>query len=135
VAVAAKTSAVGVNVPLADMGTASAGGANTLTDGTKAWAVNGFAGKVLHITGGTGSGQAIEIASNTATQITVTTNWATPPDNTSTYEVRENLHVALYDGGATPRLLAVTDETTDQALTSGNPLNIAAWSFGFPNPV
>lgn len=70
-----------------DSGTATAGGATTLTDGGKAWTVNAFANYVVRLTGGTGSGQERVIASNTATAITVTLAWATNPDATTTYEI------------------------------------------------
>jgi len=43
-----------------------------------------------------------------------------------------NLHYALYD---TTRLLYVSDETSNQALTSGNPLNFPTFSFGSSDPV
>ena len=70
-----------------DTGTASAGGASTLTDATKTWTVNQWAGKTVTITGGTGSGQTRTITSNTATALTVSVNWGTNPDNTSTYAI------------------------------------------------
>lgn len=70
-----------------DTGTATSGGATTLTNTGKAYTVNAFAGSYLKITGGTGSGQTRKIASNTATVITVTVAWGTNPDATSTYEV------------------------------------------------
>jgi len=43
-----------------------------------------------------------------------------------------NLHYALYD---TTRLLMVSDETSDQALTSGNPINFPSFKFGMSDPV
>lgn len=70
-----------------ESGTATAGGANTLTSTTHSWATNRWAGHSLKITGGTGSGQTAMVLSNTATAITVVANWATPPDNTSTFEI------------------------------------------------
>ena len=39
-----------------------------------------------------------------------------------------DLHFALYD---TTRLLYVGDETSDQALTNGNPINYPSFKFGF----
>lgn len=72
-------------------GTASAG-ANvasngTLTDSTKTWGVNDFAGQTLKITGGTGTGQKRTINSNTATVITTDTTWSIVPDATSVYTI------------------------------------------------
>lgn len=70
----------------ADHGTATAGGATTLTDSTKTWVIDEHAGKTLRIVGGTGSGQSKTIASNTATILTVSA-WGVQPDNTSVYVI------------------------------------------------
>lgn len=70
-----------------DNGTATAGGAFTLTDAAQAWTVDEFAGFLVTITAGTGVGQTRIIASNTATVLTTTTIWTTIPDATSVYEV------------------------------------------------
>lgn len=72
-----------------DSGTATSGAAGTITDTNKAWKTNYHAGRTVHITGGTGSGQYKHIVSNTATALTVSGNWATNPDNTSTYKIEE----------------------------------------------
>ena len=71
-------------------GTATAGGASTLTDGSKTWTVNAYTNCVVKITAGTGAGQTEYIASNTATILTVTTPWGTPPDGTSVYEILQS---------------------------------------------
>jgi hypothetical protein len=68
-------------------GTASAGGASTLSDATMTWGVNAWRGYSLYITGGTGAGQVRFIGSNTATQLTVSTAWTAQPDATSTYAI------------------------------------------------
>jgi hypothetical protein len=73
-----------------DSGTATAGGASTLTDGGKTWTVNAYTNCVVTITAGTGAGQTEYIASNTATTLTVTTPWATPPDGTSVYSILQS---------------------------------------------
>ncbi len=65
--------------------TATAGGAATLTDSTKTWDVDFYTGASLAITGGTGQGQTRTVASNTATELTVTVAWDTEPDATSDY--------------------------------------------------
>lgn len=70
-----------------DSGTATAGGAATLTDGAKAWGVNQWTGYRISITAGTGKGQVRNITSNTATVITVSVNWDTNPDATSQYSI------------------------------------------------
>jgi len=81
-------------------GTATAGSANTLTDSTKSWGVNDFADQTVKIVGGTGAGQSRVIASNTATVLTVATNWATNPDATSQYVIAtgNTIDIAKDDG-------------------------------------
>ena len=83
-----------------DTGTATAGGATTLTNSAESWTVNEYAGFELRITAGTGSGQRRTIASNTATILTVSVAWATNPDATSVYAVLPSLETKLtWDAG------------------------------------
>lgn len=134
VTVAAKSGSAQVSVPAIDSGTATSGTSTTLVDSGQGWGSNAHVDKVVVITGGTGAGQTRLIASNTPTVLTVATAWATNPDATSVYEIREDLHIVFYDGGI-PRLLMVTDETSDQVITNGNPINVATFKFGFNDPV
>jgi hypothetical protein len=71
----------------ADENQATSGGSSTITDTGESWTTNEWAGKVVMITQGTGAGQIREIASNTATEITVTEAWSTAPDSTSYYVI------------------------------------------------
>lgn len=71
-------------------GTATAGGASTLTDGAKTWPVNGWANSQVRIISGTGLGQIRTIASNTATVLTTSAAWTTVPDATSVYRIEGN---------------------------------------------
>lgn len=135
VAVGAKAGSAQVNIPALDSGTAESGAATTLTDTDKAWGANIYAGKICKITAGTGVGQRRRIASNAGTVLTVESAWDTNPDATSEYEILEDLHVALYDGGGAPRLLIVNDISSDQAIINGNPLNVGAFAIGYPDPV
>lgn len=60
----------------------------TITDTTKLWTVNQWAGKRLRITAGTGQAQEITITSNTATVLTLTGVFATAPVvNDSQYSI------------------------------------------------
>lgn len=68
-------------------GTATAGGAFTLTDAPPTWTVDEFAGFTVTITAGAGSGQTRIIASNTGDTLTTTTIWTIFPNATSTYQV------------------------------------------------
>jgi hypothetical protein len=71
-------------------GTATAGGASTLTNSAKSWATNQFANAQVRIVSGTGAGQIRTIASNTATELTVSFSWTTTPDSTSAYSIEGN---------------------------------------------
>lgn len=71
-------------------GTATAGGASTLTDGAKTWPTNGWANAQVRIISGTGLGQIRTISSNTGTVLTVSSAWTTVPDATSVYRIEGN---------------------------------------------
>lgn len=79
----------GVNRSFAT-GTATAGGASTLTNGAKTWAVNQWTNFQVRITAGTGAGQFRPIASNTATVLTTASAWTVQPDATSQYVIEGN---------------------------------------------
>jgi hypothetical protein len=132
-AVAAKAVPLTASSAQYDAGTATAGAASTLTDTAKAWTVNAYANKSVVITGGTGAGQSRTIASNTATVLTTSTAWTTNPDATSTYAIRDNLHVAIADSTGSAVLL-VTDETSDQVVNSGGTFNLPTWNFTAAQP-
>lgn len=67
--------------------TASAGGTNTISVATATFKAGYYVGRTVTITAGTGAGQSRTISANTTTQITTSTNWTTPPDNTSVFNV------------------------------------------------
>ena len=71
-------------------GTATAGGASTLTNSAKTWTTNQWCNYQIRITAGTGIGQVRTIASNTATVLTTSVAWTTTPDATSVYEITGN---------------------------------------------
>ena len=71
-------------------GTATSGGASTLTNSTKSWATNMWANYQVRIKSGTGAGQIRTIASNTGTVLTVSAAWAVNPDLTSVYAIEGN---------------------------------------------
>lgn len=78
------------DAPSDSRGTSQAGGAATITlASTFSADATAVQGSMIFITGGTGSGQYGQIlAYNNSTKLaTLTANWATPPDNTSTYLV------------------------------------------------
>lgn len=71
-------------------GTATSGGATTLTNSAKSWTANQWTNYQVEITGGTGAGQVRTIASNTNTALTVSSAWTINPDNTSVYAIEGN---------------------------------------------
>jgi hypothetical protein len=83
-------------------GTATSGGASTISNSAKSWATNQWANHQIRITGGTGAGQIRTISSNTGTQITVGSAWTTTPDSTSAYSIEANDdHIYLTGNGST----------------------------------
>jgi len=81
-------------------GTATAGGATTLTNTAKNWTTNQWANSQVRIVSGTGAGQIRTIASNTATVLTVSSAWTTNPDATSVYSIEGNDDFLYYTGNA-----------------------------------
>lgn len=96
-----------------DAGTATEGGAATLSDSTKSWAVNRWSNYAVRILSGTGAGQVRAIASNTATVLTVVGGWATNPDSTSVYAIQGDPNKAyLFTGGNAGVLIHNIDSST-----------------------
>lgn len=113
--------------------TATGGSPTTLIDTAQTWGVNENSDRIVEIISGTGSGQTRRITSNTIDTLTVPT-WTTNPDATSVYEIRDDLHIAHVDAGLT-LVLAVTDETTNQVVTSGNDVDFPAHNLIVLQPV
>jgi hypothetical protein len=65
---------------------------NTLEDTTQSWTVNAYTGLKVYIYDGTGQGQCRDILSNTATELTVDTNWDVTPDTTSVYQIMSTVY-------------------------------------------
>lgn len=70
-------------------GTATGGGATTLTNSAKTWTVNQWSNYQVRITAGTGAGQIRSITSNTGQVLTVPA-WTITPDATSAYVIEGN---------------------------------------------
>jgi hypothetical protein len=81
-------------------GTATAGGASTLTNSAKTWTTNQWTNYQVRIVSGTGAGQIRTIASNTGTVLTVSAAWTTNPDATSVYSIEGNDDFIYYMGNA-----------------------------------
>ncbi len=78
----------------------------TLTNNSANYAVNGWKGRLIWISGGTGIGQVRIVESNTDKVIKVTRDWNVVPDTTSQYQLIEN--IALSGGGGTDSLIGTT---------------------------
>lgn len=109
-------------------GTATAGGANTLTDAGLAMTINEFTGFFIEITAGTGVGQVRTIGSNTATTFTVTVAWGVVPDATSVYKVGRFFPNAYV--GMTVRIIDGFGENQVRTIISNDTttLTVAAWT-------
>lgn len=71
-----------------DAGVSTASSYNTLSDSTKSWTANQYANFAVRIMYGTGAGQLRQIQSNTATALTLSSNWNILPDTTSVYTIQ-----------------------------------------------
>jgi len=85
------------NGELRETGTATGGGSNYLDDTNKNWATNNFVNWEIEITAGTGVGQIRYVTSNTATRITIRSNWTTNPDATSQYRLKPIVSYGWYE--------------------------------------
>lgn len=101
---------------------ATGGSATTLIDTTQSWTTNDKAGFVVTGVAGAGAGRSEVIISNTGTTLTFATGTAF--DNTSTYRINYNLHLAYHDNSA--KVLLVTDETSNLGVTTGDTVNFGS---------
>lgn len=111
----------------ATSGTATASSTNrTLVVSGGAMTVNAYAGKILRITSGTGSGQEKFIASNDLTTIYVEGLFETTPDGTSVFDVREVApHVIVSNGTDTVFKYDGSTVTTFSTMTKWQSLEVA----------
>lgn len=68
----------------------------TISVSSATWTTDEFAGFSLVIDSGTGAGQTRTIASNTGTQITVSSAWTTTPDGTSVFHVKKGRFITYH---------------------------------------
>lgn len=108
--------ALGVKAFTPLTGTATSGTNTTLTKSAAGFGT--LTGYVLEITGGTGSGQARRILSNTATVITVASAFSVALDNTSQYRIG-------YLDPVTQAQTALTGTADAFGYTAGSPLALA----------
>jgi RHS repeat-associated protein len=113
--------------------------ATTLNDANQQWMPNQWEGRTVLIVSGTGAGQTAVVASNTATQLTLTpaTAWATVPDNTSVYAFQGDRTRYVYDGfdRRAAAIDSVGNETVTQYDPDGNAVRTATFGpTGGPSP-
>jgi len=86
-------------------GQATAGGNTSLTDDTKSWETDVFAGGQVWIHDGTGEGQIRTITANTSDTLTISVAWDVNPDATSMYVISNisNLSTSTLATGAFAR--------------------------------
>ena len=84
-----------------DTGTATGGGDDTLIDSTNPWINLNLSGATIRITSGTGTGQRRTISENNVTgdTLTVSSKWATNPDDTSGYAIYNQTHTVTGNDG------------------------------------
>lgn len=118
----------GLATGLAD-GTATSGTAGTtftfgtLADTTQTWTVNALKGMFIETLTGTGSGQLKNIASNTATVITIEGTWTAPGAGT-TYAIRDAC-VVMNAGIINPASPSIAASTTNLVNISANTMNFS----------
>ncbi len=97
-----------------------------LIDGAATWAVNDYQDNIVYIDGGTGAGQCRRIVSNTATILTVSPDWTTPPDATSTYYIANDYIPIPY---LNPGLVSYVNNYTITIYNGAgfNPADTSTW--------
>ncbi len=107
-----------------EKGTATAGTNTSLTDTNVTF--GNRAGKVLHITDGVGQGKAAKILAGNTSNVLNFSDIGIALDDTSEYEILDDLVVAYVDTD-NEKVKLVVEEKTDQAIAaaSGNSVNIS----------
>jgi hypothetical protein len=126
-----------------DAGVCTTGGASTLQDTDKTWAVNRWAGYAVRIVYGTGKGQIVQIASNTADTLTTIKPWVATAgyvqvDNTSVYEIQadpDKIYLAMGANAATLIHNIYDDVPSFGKRIDGGLASIAHVHYGWCRPV
>lgn len=108
-----------------EWGTATAGAANTITDSSKSWTTNMWAGYKVRIVGGTGISQELTISSNTYTALTVSSNWTVNPASGSKYAIYNSADSAATLEWYGQRFMEVTEGASSQIDTKTEARNMA----------
>jgi hypothetical protein len=104
-----------------DTGVVAAATSTSLTDLTKSWVDNIWAGMVVEITAGAGAGQFRRIISNTANTLVVSPAWTTNPAIGDSYRIYNPTATVTFTGdmaiasGTGPVLAKISGETVQFA--------------------
>ncbi len=85
----------------------------TIGDSGEAWIPNEFAGMIVELNGGTGSGQTRRVVGNTTTVMTVSPAFTTTPDTTTDFQVQPE------------KLYGASDSVTSIGITAESPIGEA----------
>jgi hypothetical protein len=96
----------------------------TIGSSTLDMGLNLYNGATVRITAGTGSGQERTIASNTATTLTVTTQWSVQPDATSSFLIADSTWQFGASSNASPVSFAVPNREGVTIHVSGRAANV-----------
>src|ERR1700733_5060573 len=83
-----------------------------------------YTGATVRITAGTGLGQEETVASNTASTLTITTQWSVPPDSTSFFLIAESTWQFGASSNASPVSFAVPNRAGVTIDVSGRAANV-----------
>jgi hypothetical protein len=114
-------------------GHATAGTATTLTDTTKTWWVNQWAGYKFRVIAGTGRDYTVTIVSNTATVLTYTAPGFTP-DTTTHYQILDTFGQATGAGSTTTLNDTAKNWTTNMWVNKKVKI-IAGTGFGYESTI
>jgi len=113
---------VDTNIRVPGTGTSTGGNTSTtLNDINKSFTPNQFVNFLVEITGGFGAGQVRRIASNTATQLTVSTPWLLTPTSSSTYQIRGDFIYVANQGNNSILVLDNASTVDASFFVTGNP--------------
>ena len=97
---------------------------NTVGNSQLQMAANVYRGTIARISAGTGEGQELQIAGNTATTLTLTQKWGIEPDTTSSFSVVESSWHYGSTGTNSPVSFSVPDRPGASVEVSGRAANV-----------
>ncbi len=97
---------------------------NTIGNSQLQMASNVYQGMIARISAGTGQGQELQVAGNTATTLTLTQNWGIEPDTSSSFVVVESSWHYGSTGAASPVSFTVPDHPGASVEVSGRAANV-----------